>query len=57
MTDSPCVTVRDMLTDLLYARCHEAMRMPQIVGNETYVTPWDKAHTAINELLDTLVGR
>jgi hypothetical protein len=57
MTDSPCVTVRDMLTDLLYARCHEAMRMPQVVGNETYVTSWDKAHTAINELLDTLVGR
>jgi hypothetical protein len=54
MADSPCVTVRDMLTDLLHARCVEAMRMQQVVGNDRLPTPWDKAHAAMNELLETL---
>lgn len=54
--DEPRNPTRDMLIDLLFARCDEARRMPQIVGNSTYVTPWDRAHAAMNGLLDTVVG-
>jgi hypothetical protein len=52
-----CNPTRDMLIDLLHARCDEAKRMPQIVGNDSYATPWDRAHAAIDGLLDTIVGR
>lgn len=31
---------------------HSASRCFPVVGNENYVTPWDKAHNQINDLLD-----
>lgn len=48
--DEPRNLTRDMLIDLLYARCDEAKTL--------HPSPdWAACHAAINDLLDTIVGR
>jgi hypothetical protein len=43
---------REEIEEALSHMSHTASRCFRVVGNEKWVTPWDKAHNRINDLLD-----
>lgn len=56
MDAAPTETRADLVEALVFANV-TAKKLPQIVGNETWSTPWDRAHEYLNGILDKLVGR
>lgn len=53
MTITEDTTRLDVMEALTYAAA-TASRMPRIVGSGDYVTPWDRAHAGLDQLLDDL---
>jgi hypothetical protein len=43
---------REEIEEALGHLSHTASRCFRVVGNEQWVTPWDKTHNQINDLLD-----
>lgn len=48
------LTTREDLEEALLHHSKAAQAAPAAVGNSTWVSPWDRLHGRINELLDQL---